>query len=130
VRYTLKKEEKLKSKKLISVLFEKGKSLSKFPLRLVYLKAEHLSNYPLQVAFSAPKRKFKKAVDRNRIKRLMREAYRLNKQILYDSIEEKYAIMFTYTDENELKYVEIEEKMVVLLQKLAEKIKSQQNEEV
>ncbi len=124
MRYTLKKEEKLKSKRLIGALFEKGKSLSKFPLRLVYLQAEHSSNYPVQVAFSAPKRKFRKAVDRIRIKRLMREAYRQNKHILYDNIEEKYVIMLSYTDEKELKYVEIEEKMILLLNKLLEKIKS------
>lgn len=124
MRFTLKKEERLKSKILIGQLFKKGRSISKFPLRLVYLKAEHSSNYPVQVAFSAPKRKFKKAVDRNRIKRLIREAYRKNKHILYNSIEEKHIIMFTYTDENELKYVEIEEKLILLLKKLSEKIKS------
>ena len=121
---TLKKEEKLKNKRLIEKLFEEGKSLSKFPLRLVYLQLEHSSNYPIQVAFSAPKRKFKKAVDRNRIKRLMREAYRKNKHLLHNGIEEKHIIMFTYTDENELKYVEIEEKLILLLKKFLEKIKS------
>ena len=124
MRLTLKKEEKLKNKRLIETLFEEGKSLSKFPLRLVYLQLEHSSNYPIQVAFSAPKRKFKKAVDRNRIKRLMREAYRKNKHLLHNGIEEKHIIMFTYTDENELKYVEIEEKLILLLKKLSEKIKS------
>ncbi|MET2986568.1 ribonuclease P protein component [Aureibaculum conchae] len=124
MRHTLKKEEKLKNKRLIETLFEEGKSLSKFPLRLVYLQMEHSSNYPIQVAFSAPKRKFKKAVDRNRIKRLMREAYRKNKHLLHNGIEEKHIIMFTYTDENELKYVEIEEKLIFLLKKFLEKIKS------
>jgi len=124
VRFTLKKEEKLKSKRLIGELFEQGKSISKFPLRLVYLQAEHSSEYPIQVAFSAPKRKFKKAVIRNRVKRLMREAYRKNKHILYNSVQEKHIIMFTYIDENELKYVELEEKLIFLLKKLLEKIKS------
>lgn len=123
MRFTLKKEEKLKSKRLIAELFEKGKSLSEFPLRLVYLQAEHNSSCPIQVTFSAPKRKFKKAVDRNGIKRLMREAFRKNKHLLYDGVQEKYIIMFTYTDENELKYVEIEEKLILLLKKLSEKIK-------
>ncbi len=124
MRYTLNKREKLKSKILIGELFDKGKSLSKFPLRLVYLKVEHSASCTIQVAFSAPKRKFKSAVDRNRIKRLMREAYRKNKHILHKGVEEKYIIMFTYTDENELKYVEIEEKLILLLNKLSEKIKS------
>ncbi|RPD97504.1 ribonuclease P protein component [Aureibaculum marinum] len=124
MRFTLKKEEKLKSKRLIGALFDKGKSLSKYPLRLVYLKVEHTSDYPIQVAFSAPKRRFKKAVDRNRIKRLLRESYRKNKHLLYEAVDEKYVIMFTYIDENELKYVEIEEKMIILLKKLLEKINS------
>ncbi len=96
---------------------------------MVYLQSEHSSNYLIKVAFSAPKRRFKKAVDRNRIKRLMREAYRKNKHILYSSIEEKHIIMFTYLDENELKYVEIEEKLILLLKRLSDKIKSCQHEE-
>jgi len=123
MRFTFKKEEKLKSRKLIGQLFEEGESISKFPLRIFYLKVEHSSKYPIQVTFSAPKKKFKKAVDRNKIKRLMREAYRKNKHLLYDAINEKYIIMFTFIDENEHKYVEIEEKMIVLLKKLINKTK-------
>lgn len=53
----------------------------------------------------------------------MREAYRKNKHLLYDAIEDKHIIMFTFTDENEHKYVEIEEKMIVLLKKLIDKTK-------
>lgn len=123
MRFTFKKEEKLKSRKLIGQLFEEGESISKFPLRIFYLKVEHSSKYSIQATFSAPKKKFKKAVDRNRIKRLMREAYRKNKHLLYDAINEKYIIMFTFIDENEHKYVEIEEKMIVLLKKLIDKTK-------
>jgi len=121
MRYTFKKEEKLKSKKLIEQLFEKGSSLSEFPLRMVYLKVDHRSNYTVQASFSASKRKFKKAVDRNRIKRLMRESYRLNKHILYQNIADKHIIMFTYIDEKEHKYVDIEEKMIHLLKKFVKK---------
>jgi len=121
MRYTFKKEEKLKSKKLIEQLFEKGSSLSEFPLRMVYLKVDHMSNYMVQASFSASKRKFKKAVDRNRIKRLMRESYRLNKHILYQNIVDKHIIMFTYIDEKEHKYVDIEEKMIHLLKKFVKK---------
>ncbi len=124
MRFTFKKEEKLKSGKLIKQLFEEGKSLSKFPLRLVYLEVDHASSYPIQATFSAPKRKFKKAVDRNRIKRLMREAYRKNKYLLYDNIQKKHIIMFTFIDEKEHNFVEIEEKMIFLLHKLIEKTKN------
>jgi len=54
MRFTFNKEEKLKSKKLIEQLFEQGKSISEFPLRMVYLKMEHPSKYPVQVSFSVP----------------------------------------------------------------------------
>jgi len=125
MRFTFKKIEKLKSKKLIEQLFENGSSLSQYPIRMVYLKIEHLSNSPIQASFSVSKRKFKKAVDRNRIKRLMREAYRQHKHILYQNVNDKHIIMFTYIDEKEHKYVDIEEKMILLLNKFIEKTKNQ-----
>jgi len=123
MRFTFKEKEKLKSKKLIEQLFERGSSISQFPLRMVYLKIEHTSDYPVQASFSVSKRKFKKAVDRNRIKRLMRESYRLHKHTLYQNIDSKYILMFTYIDEKEHKYVDIEEKMIHLLKKFLQKIK-------
>lgn len=118
MRFKFKKEEKLKSTKLIEQLFEQGSSMYEFPLRLMYLKINHDSNHPVKVSFSVSKRKFKRAVDRNRIKRLMRECYRLNKDSLYSNIENKYILMFTYIDEKEHKYVDIEEKMIHLMKKL------------
>ena len=124
MRFIFKKKEKLKSKKLIEELFEKGDSFTKFPLRLKFLKVRHSSKNMIQASFSAPKRKFKKAVDRNRVKRLMREAYRKNKHLLTDTIQEKHIIMFTFIDENEHKYVEIEEKMIFLLKMLIDKTKN------
>lgn len=101
-RYTLGKTERLKSRKAIDVLFKSGKSFSVFPFRVVYSKQaldeKHLSN--LQCAFSVSKKYFKKAVDRNRIKRLMREAYRLQKNELQTRLNEQKQslhvfIMFT-----------------------------------
>jgi len=125
MRFTFRKKEKLKSKKLIEQLFEHGNSISLFPLRMVYSKIEHASNYPVQAGFSVSRRKFKKAVDRNRIKRLMRESYRKNKHILYQNIEDTYILMFTYIDEKEYKYVDIEEKMIHLLKKFLQKTKNE-----
>ncbi len=122
MRFTFKKEEKLKSRKLIEQLFDKGSSLSVFPLRIVYLKIEHGTSFPVQAGFSVPKRKFKKAVDRNRIKRLIRESYRQQKHTLYQNIDDTYILMFTYLDEKEHKYVDIEEKMIHLLEKFLQKI--------
>lgn len=118
MRFKFNKEEKLKSAKLIEQLFEQGSSMYEFPLGMMYLKINHNSNHPVKVSFSVSKRKFKRAVDRNRIKRLMRECYRLNKHSLYSNIENKYILMFTYIDEKEHKYVDIEEKMIHLMKKL------------
>ena len=77
MRFTFGKPEKLKSRKLIGKLFEDGKSVKKFPVRLVYLQTNHTSDFPVQAGFSVPKRNFKRAVDRNRIKRLIRESFRI-----------------------------------------------------
>ncbi|MBT8384270.1 MAG: ribonuclease P protein component [Bacteroidia bacterium] len=123
MRFTFKREEKLKSRKLIEKLFENGDSITEFPLRLIFLKTEHNSNFKVQASFSVSKRKFKKAVDRNRIKRLMRECYRTNKHTIYQNIKEKHIIMFTYLDEKEYKYVELEEKMINLIRKFIQKTK-------
>ena len=121
MRFTFKKQEKLKSRKLIKQLFEQGNSIFQFPIQLIYLKIEHSSSYMIQAGFTVPKKKVKKAVDRNRIKRLMREAYRKHKHLLYQNSEDKYILMCIYTDEKEHKYVDIEEKMILLLNKLIKK---------
>ncbi len=80
-RYTFKKEEKLKSRKTIEQLFKEGKSFSSFPFRVLW-KFTETAKAPIQTGFAVSSKHFKKAVDRNRIKRLMREAYRLQKNEL------------------------------------------------
>ena len=81
LRHTFSKHERLKSRKLIDALFQSGKTFQVFPFRVFYLW-EPPSAVPVQVGVGASKRNFKRAVDRNRIKRLMREGYRLQKQLL------------------------------------------------
>lgn len=98
-KHTFGKDEKLKSKKIIDQLFNEGKSVSNNGFTLVYLVQPLLTFYPVQAGFSVPKRHFKHAVDRNRVKRMMREAYRLNKTSFYQTLAEKkqqMAIMFVY----------------------------------
>jgi ribonuclease P protein component len=94
--YRFPKKERLCSKKLWEAVFRKGARLKAFPLVLQYCKCPLPENVPVQVGFAVPKKSFKKAVDRNRIKRLMREAYRLEKPGLFNNIEGSYAFVFLY----------------------------------
>ena len=123
MRNTLGKEERLKSKKLIESLYAEGKSIKNFPLRLVYLQVEHTSNFPVQAGFSVPKRNFKSAVSRNRIKRLLKEAYRLQKTVVYSGVDKPYVFMISYIGKEELAYDIIYSKMNKLLHLFVEKIK-------
>ena len=82
ISYRFPKEERLRSKKLIEQLFREGSSFNSYPLRFVALHLPQESQPPVQVLVSVSKRYFKKAVDRNRLKRQMREAYRLHKPLI------------------------------------------------
>ncbi len=123
MKHTLGKEERLKSRKLIGRLYTEGISVKAYPLRLVFLQTEHTSDFPAQVGVSVPKRNFKRAVDRNRIKRLLRESYRLNKNIVYSQLDKPYVFMISYLAKDEMTYKDIEEKMIKLLSKFIEKTK-------
>ncbi|MBF9255172.1 ribonuclease P protein component [Pontibacter sp. 172403-2] len=80
--YTFPKEEHLCSRRHIALLFSKGSSFNLYPLRFVYLTPQDMPPDKTQVLISVSKRYFKRATDRNRLKRQMREAYRLNKHLL------------------------------------------------
>ena len=123
MKFTLGKQERLKSKKLIEKLYKEGNSVKSFPLRMMYLQTSHTSNFPAQVGVSVPKRNFKRAVDRNRIKRLMRETYRLQKQIVYHNLEQPYVFMISYLGKEEWKYEELYKKMEKLLKLFIEETK-------
>ncbi|MGB5321800.1 ribonuclease P protein component [Lutimonas sp.] len=125
MRYTFRNEEKLKKKILISELFASGKSASVFPLKMIYLQNDHDSPFKIQAGVSVSKRNFKRAVDRNRIKRLMRESYRKNKYLMYnDEDTKKHIMMFIYQGKDEVSYELMEEKMTQLIEKFLQKQKS------
>ena len=120
MQFTYPKKEKLKSKTTIDLLFSEGNSVSKFPLRLVYVENKEENAELMKMGFSVSKKYFKKAVDRNYFKRVLRETYRLNKHILIDNLEKPYAFMFFYQTKERLSYQEIEEKTIQLFQKFNE----------
>jgi len=125
MRNTFRTEEKLKKKNLITELFASGKSVSVFPLKMIYLQKDHDSPYKIQAGVSVSKRNFKSAVDRIRIKRLMRESYRKNKYLIYNNEDtKKHILMFIYQGKNEVKYELMEEKMNQLIEKFLQKQKS------
>lgn len=120
--YTFKKLEKLKSKKKIEQLFLEGSSVTAFPLRLMYLQTSFKDGANIKIGVSVSKRNFKKAVDRNRIKRLMREAYRLNKNSYFNNITTQYALMILYIGTDKPKFKTLETKMKLLFEQFLNKV--------
>ncbi|SFB10361.1 ribonuclease P protein component [Flavobacterium swingsii] len=120
---TYPKTEKLKSKTTIDLLFSEGKSVSKYPLRLVYVPIDLEKEEQIKMGVSVSKKYFKKAVDRNYFKRVLRETYRLNKHLLLENSEKKYGFMFFYQTKDRLTYQEINEKTIQLFEKFVASIK-------
>ncbi|MFK7049548.1 ribonuclease P protein component [Flavobacterium columnare] len=121
--------EKLKSRTLIDYLFTNGKSVSKYPLRLVFAEVAELKNTRtnIQIGVSVSKKYFKKAVDRNYYKRVLREIYRLNKHELKGVIsEKKYIMMLMYQTKERLDFHEINDKIKSLLIKFNEQLNKQE----
>ncbi|AUP79450.1 ribonuclease P protein component [Flavivirga eckloniae] len=116
------KKEKLKSKKLIEQLFKEGRSVSAFPLRLVYLETRFDEDLIAKTGVSVSKRNFKTAVDRNRIKRLLREAYRLNKAEHFNNITTQYAFMILYIGKEKPTFTQVESRMKRLFEKFSNKV--------
>jgi ribonuclease P protein component len=123
-QFGLGKKEKLKSRKQIDALFTTGKSLAVFPIRVNYQFLPADEGAPAQVGFTVSKKYFKKAVDRNRGKRLLREAYRLQKTDLYKHLGLqglKAYLFFVYTDKNLTSFSVIKEAMNSCLKKIQQK---------
>ena len=126
--HTYPKTEKLKSKTTIDLMFREGKSVSKYPLRLVYAKSTFGENPEFKMGVSVSKKYFKKAVDRNYFKRVLRETYRLNKQVLRENLIEPYSFMLLYQTKDRLSYEEINQKTIELFEKFHFQIKPKEEQ--
>lgn len=124
-RFTLSKEERICSKKLINELFTgNGRSMTAFPLRVVFMKRTIVDDRPrAAMLVSVPKRYFKHAVDRNRVKRQVREAFRRNKSIITQNLtddHEAVAMAFVWLTDEKFPSSEVENRMVRLLTRISE----------
>jgi ribonuclease P protein component len=126
VDFSYPKNEKLKSRKTIDSLFSEGKTVSKYPLRLVYKETSFEDNVPLKIGVSVSKKHFKNAVDRNYFKRVLRECYRLNKHLLIENLDKNFAVLFFYQTKERLSYDEINEKTIQLFEKFRKSIQEEQ----
>lgn len=126
------KNEKLKSKKIIETLFREGRSVKKYPLTLIYLPLTNPEINSHKTGISVPKKLVKNAVDRNRIKRLIREAFRKNKYLVKANDSRFYGFMIIFTSREEPAYDKLLQDMQLLLKKFKEKVdqeKIAENEE-
>ncbi len=132
--YQFPKAEKLCSRKIIDAIYNYGKKIKSYPFILNYLEVEQEAEmtFPLQIVISVPKRKIRLAAKRNRLKRQIREAYRLNKKPLIDEViigNRKMALFLVYIGKEKETYSFIEKKLILLLDTLIKEIKNKTYED-
>lgn len=118
---TFGKSERLCSRNVIDEIFSKGKELRKFPYLLKYIYSPEPAENPVQIVVSVPKKRAKSAVDRNRLRRQIKEAYRLNKeelQLYFQNNKRSIVIFLIYTGKEKEVYTLLEEKLKVILKEL------------
>jgi ribonuclease P protein component len=119
---TFKKEERLCSVKVIDTVFKEGNEIDYYPFKVLWIEAPDEGNYPMQLAIAVPKRNFKKATQRNLIKRRIREAFRLHKHPIYTALalaHKRLYVVFIYISKEELPFATLEKSIIALLEKLS-----------
>ncbi len=127
MKNTFHKQERLTGKKSIDLLFAKGRSVSNGPVKIIIKPSLSTQMYPAKAMFVVPKKKFKRAHDRNLLKRRMREAYRTNKNTFYKMLNEKgikVSCALLYTSGKADTYAAIEKAIIDLLTQSVNKFKS------
>lgn len=120
LRQTLGKRERLHGKSQISRLFTKGNTFYIYPFKVIYLTETSDEPERPKILISVSKKNLKKAVDRNKVKRLVREAYRTNKALLFEESRSSLLFGLIYTAKTILSYTEIEKKIILILHRLKE----------
>jgi ribonuclease P protein component len=124
--FTLGREERLKSNLSIQELLKHGRTVSLFPLKIYWnFSSDPHQKYPVRAAMSVPKRKYRRAVDRNLMKRRLKEAYRLNKYMLYDTLDQhqqKIQLIILLLSDEFIPYKQLEQGMREIFRKLVNKL--------
>jgi len=119
-RHSFSKQERLCNRNDFQKLFSEGKSFYSYPFRCIYLWKD-ATDFSAKIAVSVSKKKFKRAVDRNKIKRLIRESYRLEKEILYQKhadIPKNLDILIIYSETKILPFSFVQKKVIELINKI------------
>ena len=117
------KTERLKSKIIFDELIASGSSVKKYPFILVWKKLNVDQSYPIKIAFSVPKKRFPLAVERNEIKRKIREAYRLKKSGIYANLNNNYAVLLIYTPKEKIKRDLLNNKLTLIFERFIDDAK-------
>lgn len=123
---TFKKEERLCSRKSLDLLFKNGSSFLLYPFRITYLLVDEPHQFPVQVVINVAKKRYKRAVDRNLIKRRTREAYRLQKELLlYTQLQNQQQLLLLslqFIGKEKYDYIFFEKKLSLAFKKLISQI--------